>query len=52
MYHLNNDTHFKILNAEEKIPDGTGLFYKFTIMDGAGRTYVVKIDKPKPMDLP
>jgi hypothetical protein len=41
-----------VLNALEKIPDGTGLFYKFTIMDGAGRTYVLKIDQPQPAELP
>lgn len=51
MYGIPEDCRLKILNAEEKIPDGTGLFYKFTVKDASGRTYVVKIDKPNPMEL-
>lgn len=50
MYRIPEDFELKILNAQEKIPDGTGLFYKFTIKDAAGRTYIVKIDKPHPME--
>lgn len=49
MYEIPDDFLLKILTAEEKIPDGTGLFYKFTVKDPAGRTYIVKIDQPKPI---
>jgi hypothetical protein len=48
MYNIQEGGKLKILSAEEKITDGTGSFYKFTIKDDNARTYVVKIDKPLP----